>query len=88
MAKNLVELDNKVMELEIAHTKANIMCGDLKEDYFGYINPEESFLKCRYHENEIKAQIIYDYLHEMKSLIEELRVLVDKEFEMTKSQIA
>lgn len=85
---SLCELDSKLVEVELAHEKAAVICNDLKEDYFGERDPEDWFLKCYYDASAIKAQILMDYLHETEAAIEALRELVNKEFEAAKSKVA
>lgn len=78
---NLCELDSKLTELRLAHEKASVICSDLKEDYFGKRNPDGWLLQTYYDTSGTKAQILVDYLYEMRKSIEALQKFVNEEFE-------
>ena len=82
MVNSFVEIDSNLTELELAWDKAALICDDIKEGYFSEAEPNDWFLKTYYNSSGIKAQILLDYLYNMKKSIEALRYLLDKDFTM------
>lgn len=85
---NLAELDSILVELEEAKDKALAISSDLKADYFSMREPEDWFLMANYDVSALKAQVVLDYLYQMKDMIDALRKLVEDEFTKAKGEVA
>lgn len=83
---NLIELDSALVELEAARDKALTISCDLKEDYFSMREPKDCFLMANYDASALKAQVVLDYLYQMKDITDTLRTLVENEFQKVKGE--
>ena len=81
MKNMLIDIDSELVDLELTWDKAAVMCSDVREGYFSEKEPKDWFLKTYYDESGIKLQILLDYLYTMRKSMEELRTLLNKEFE-------
>lgn len=86
MSNVMIELDSAIIELELAHIKANTMCDALYNDYFDKEDPEEWLLKAYYNESCVKNQILSDYIREMKSSLDKIRQLVETEIDTSRKK--
>lgn len=82
--KRLLEIDNKLSDLDLAQEKLSVVCSDLVNDYFDEEEPEDWFLQSYYHTSSTKTHIILDYLCETKKLIKDLNELLDAELQERK----
>lgn len=84
ISETLRQLDDAIMELEIAIRKAQVMTGDLSDDYFEL---KEAPFICLFHDKAgIKNSISLDYIVQIAELIKTARELLDIEWEAAKER--
>lgn len=78
MQKEVLEIEDVLLELDVANKKAGIVIEDLCNNYFGDAYPEEWFLKMYYESTGVKAAILSDYIAQTGLIINRLKVLIDR----------
>lgn len=77
-SKKEIELDSKLMELDVLNKKARVVCNDLYNTCFNRADPEPWVLRACYEDGELRISIVMEFLHDMNRLIQELQRLINK----------
>lgn len=77
MQKKVLEMEDVLLELDVANKKACIVIEDICNNYFGDACPEEWFLKMYYESTGVKAAILSDYIAQTSLIISRLRSLIE-----------
>lgn len=73
-----MQLETAMMDLSNKLDRAECVIQDLKENYFGYILTDENRwkLEASFDEHKIKSDIVFDYVHGSKKLVEQVEELL------------
>ena len=81
MTRDLLYIDNKILDIEVLADKAKVMIDDLNEEYFGYrIDSESEMWRIKpphYDLAGIKASIASDIIFELVRNLSNLRSYLD-----------
>lgn len=86
------ELDRIANEIDFYRERADVTMGDLLDDHFGPVDVSTADGRAKITLSmpiaTIKADIVYDYLGELRKASKELRSIADQLFERGRAQMA